>query len=217
MSIELDHIFCFCPKELSEAKAATSEGFKLTDGTQHPGQGTANRCILFHENYLELIFLKSQAEAEKNPLQLHQRASWRSSGKSPFGIALRGHLPQNEVSHFWEYCPPYWPSVAILIHKSNEEKPELPLIFIMPQRGDTPSDMHPIRRPNVNPDWFAHSTGCTRILGLQVEGPNYEWPLSITPRGIEFKNSPKPLMKVILDGKISSDLQLSETLLLTGQ
>ena len=53
----LDHLFCFCEPELSrETENATRAGFTLNPGNRHPGQGTANRAIIFKENYLEFIY-----------------------------------------------------------------------------------------------------------------------------------------------------------------
>jgi len=48
----LDHLFCFCePPAKREVEIAERAGFALTAGTRHQGQGTANRCIVFEENY----------------------------------------------------------------------------------------------------------------------------------------------------------------------
>ena len=85
----LDHLFCFCEPELfRETENATRAGFTLNPGNRHPGQGTANRAIIFKENYLEFIFMDLPGDAKKNPLRLDKRADWSNTGASPFGICL---------------------------------------------------------------------------------------------------------------------------------
>ncbi|WP_413582382.1 VOC family protein [Bdellovibrio sp. HCB288] len=121
----LDHIFCFCESQLSgEAEKATNVGFTLYPGNRHPGQGTANRAIMFEDNYLEFIFLESVNDAQKNPLRLDKRADWRNTGASPFGICLRGAIAEADSYQFWAYHPPYWQGGVIFVHKSNESSPQ---------------------------------------------------------------------------------------------
>ena len=121
-NFNLDHIFCFCePQLVRESEIATEAGFTFNPVNRHLGQGTANRAIIFEENYLELIFIDSFVDAQKNPLRLDKRADWQKTAASPFGICLRGSISENERPEFWEYHPPYWPDGVIFIHKSNEE------------------------------------------------------------------------------------------------
>ncbi|MGE5084702.1 MAG: hypothetical protein ACM3MG_00270 [Bacillota bacterium] len=61
-------------------------GGLVTD--RHLGQGTANRAIIFKENYLEFIFMDLLGDAKKNPLRLDKRAEWNNTCASPFGICL---------------------------------------------------------------------------------------------------------------------------------
>ena len=61
-------------------------------GRDHPGQGTANRCIFFENGYLELLWVADRGEvtaAITRPTELDRRSRWRETAASPFGIALR--------------------------------------------------------------------------------------------------------------------------------
>lgn len=48
-----------------KCKAVNKIGLTLHPGNKHPGQGTANRAVIFEENYLEFIFLESLNDAKK--------------------------------------------------------------------------------------------------------------------------------------------------------
>lgn len=203
----LDHIFCFCEPTLAdEIKNTDNAGFTLHSGTRHPGQGTANRAILFQENYLEFIFLESLSDANNNPLKLAQRANWHKTGASPFGICLRGEIPLGEYDQFWEYHPPYWPDGVIFIHKSNEESPDQPFVFIIP------SSARPVDRPKLNPSLLSHKTNSTAILKVEIKGPNYKWPQISESQQITLTKADSPHMRVTIDGKLPNEIYLNDLL-----
>lgn len=207
----LDHIFCFCEPQVSgEIENAAKAGFTVNAGNRHQGQGTANRSIVFEENYLELIFLESLTDAQVNPLRLDKRAEWRKTGASPFGICLRGAISKDESSQFWSYHPPYWPDGAIFIHKSNEESPGLPLIFVIP------SSTRPVERPNVDVMYFSHRSGAKAIQKVDISGPNYQWPLLSMPHEITLSKTEQPHMKVKVDGKLKNEIFLNSLLTIVG-
>ena len=210
-SIELDHVFCFCSPALPEVVLFEQQGFRVDQGIKHQGQGTANRSIIFQENYLELIFLDSKKDAENNPLQLHHRAFWRESGASPFGIALRGTLSDEDRQNFWEYRPSYLKSGAILIHKASGDN--VPLIFVVPPRGETYGlSMFPVNWPNFDKTLLNHAVGAKKISSVCVEGPAYRWPLSTLVSNISFNHRSSPRMAVVLDGNAKTDFVANETL-----
>jgi hypothetical protein len=90
--LTLDHFFCFTSPELPELKILEPKGFVFSRETLHQGQGTGNRSIIFAENYLEFIYLRSRQESLSNPLHLYRRAEWQESGACPYGIGLRGSI-----------------------------------------------------------------------------------------------------------------------------
>lgn len=207
----LDHLFCFCDPELhQETENATSAGFILHPGNRHSGQGTANRAIIFKENYLEFIFMDFPGDAKINPLRLDKRADWRNTGASPFGICLRGTISEKESANFWVYHPPYWPDGVIFIHKSNEDEPEQPFIFVIS------SSVRPIDKPNMNFSHLTHKTGSEAIRTVNISGPNYKWPNISKPKEITLSESDHLKMKITVDGIIRSETLLNDLLSICG-
>lgn len=205
MSLELDHIFCFCEPALSEVKVLEDAGFILTSGRKHQGQGTANRSVLFQSNYLELIYLDSQDEARSNPVRLDLRANWKTTGKSPFGIALRGEIPAQCKSQFWEYRPPYNTSMSIMMHQFNEVHPEFPLLFVMPPSTTQRASL--LDKP--------HKTGSAQIKRVIIRTPCANWPLPTKVESLFIQESERHNIEVQLDGALPGVLQLNELLSLT--
>jgi hypothetical protein len=206
-----DHAFCFCePSAEREVALSRQAGFTLTAGVKHQGQGTANRCILFPENYFEFIFLIPEDSALNNPLLLDRRANWPKTGASPFGIALRGSLSEYEKAQFWEYHPPYWPNGSIFIHESNETNPELPIIFVVP------SAVRPAEKPHADLQLFAHASASKAIRTLDISGPGYTWPNISTAAGIRLRDARAPKMSVRVDGNLATKLALNEILEICG-
>ncbi len=200
-SLQLDHLFCCCSPELPEAKRLEECGFTLTAGRTHEGQGTANRCLLFTESYLELIYLSSRLEAESNPLQLHRRADWKTTGTCPFGIGLRGTLAPEDESQFWKYHPSYSKGAVIWIHKSNEENPKLPLVFVVPPIMTTAASA-----PTFSP--LPH-----RIVRLEMAGPGMSPPsLKEWPAPIVLKAGASPSLSIYLDGPEAPSLEVNSLL-----
>lgn len=207
----LDHLFCFCDPQLSrETESAIKAGLTLNSGNRHPGQGTANRSIVFEENYLELIFMNLLIDAQKNPLRLDKRADWRQTGASPFGICLRGEISESESTQFWVYRPPYRPEGEIFIHKSNENTPEQPLIFVVP------SSTRPISRPNLDLSHLTHKTGSKMIRTANIAGPNYRWPRISKPQGVVLSEADCLQMKITVDGILPSEIFLNDLLSIVG-
>jgi hypothetical protein len=202
MNLELDHIFCFFDPLLPEVEVLEREGFILTSGRRHVGQGTANRSIMFESNYLELIYLDSEKDAILNPLKLHLRSNWKASGKSPFGIALRGEVPDKDLDKFWDYSPPYAPELKIKIHHFNELHPEFPLLFVMPTTRLSSSTRFK--------ELPLHKTGSTNISKIIIGTPSREWPLSSGVEGIKIEKGVPHNIQVQVNGLKFKSIHLNE-------
>lgn len=172
MSLELDHVFCFCEPPVPEALRAQELGFTVLPERTHQGQGTSNRCIVFEENYLEFIYLSSKEDSQKNDLKLYRRADWKNTKASPFGIALRGTIPEKYKNDFWEYKPAYAQGKSIFIHKFSEEHPEAPLLFVMPlPDGGSVEMMRPGMSPHLDKGLLKHKSGSSGIKIVRVSSP----------------------------------------------
>jgi hypothetical protein len=128
MTLELDHLFCIVDVPGQAVERLQRDGCTLDAGSAHPGQGTRDRRLLWATQYFELLWIDDRAEAETNPLRLHRRADWRSTGASPIGIALRGRLPP-AVSHEYRLYDLLGP--RIWVHRDNDHAPDRPLVLIL--------------------------------------------------------------------------------------
>lgn len=131
MSLNLDHVFLF----VDDAGAAGLDRLGLRESFRrdHPGQGTANRSYCFDNAYLELLWLREEAEARAPAVArtgLAERARWRENGANPFGIALRSTaaLPFD----CWDYRPTYLPDGMAIPMALFSEDPAQPLVFRSP-------------------------------------------------------------------------------------
>ncbi len=200
--LEVDHFFCFVQPEGEWLNALNGAGWVLDAGSEHVGQGTTNRRLPFEHQFLELIWLSSRHDAERNPLRLDRRADWRTTGASPFGIGLRGTLPFGARQHFWSYEPPYAPGLQILIHRDNEERPERPLVFVVEAEGDALERMR-TRMLNPNP---------AAVSQIQMAGPcsNLQLLSHLSAPTVTQTYSAQHRMQVIVGEK--STLRLDDSL-----
>jgi len=112
--MEIDHIY-IC----TEAKAPSGnvlKEFGLVEGSSnvHEGQGTANRRFYFHNFMLELLWVENLEEVKNDrtkPMRLYERCLAATDTISPFGIAFRPTMGQEEIASFsvWDYNPIYLP------------------------------------------------------------------------------------------------------------
>src|SRR5215207_3796823 len=119
MALELDHVFICCSPGAPEADALVRLGLSEGSRNTHPGQGTANRRILFGNAFLELLWVSEPLEARSEQTRrtrLWERWSQRALGACPFGIVFRPTGTNVEPAPFatWAYRPNYLPpAVAI--------------------------------------------------------------------------------------------------------
>jgi hypothetical protein len=167
MALAIDHLFCFVDPAADWAERARRAGFAMDDGIEHVGQGTRNRRIWFPDQYLELVWLSSRADAEQNPLRLDRRADWRANGGCPFGIGLRGQLSAEQRAEFWAYHPPYAPEATIWIHRENADRLNAPFVFAMEATAEAIERYLPRNRLAATPAVLAHARPAT-LRGVEL-------------------------------------------------
>lgn len=158
----LCHVFVFVTPGAPEAGALEAAGLRESFRRAHPGQGTANACWCFDNAYLELLWVDDPA-AVSGPAtartRLAERAHWRETGASPFGIAVRGAAPFAA----WDYRPPYLPAGMSIPVALSSEDPRQPFLFRSP--GDA--------RPDAWTDGRAGdrqaSAGLAEIVGVHLD------------------------------------------------
>ena len=137
MSFELDHVFVCTNLDAPEATQLVSHG--LTEGPSgaHQGQGTANRCFLFQNAYLELIWVHSREEA-RSPLtertKLFERWKGRVDETCPFGICLRPAPPSVGSGlpfAAWDYLPRYVAKSSPIHIGTNSDRLAEPMLFFI--------------------------------------------------------------------------------------
>jgi Glyoxalase-like domain len=129
----IDHLFVFCRPQAPELTTLQAHGLLPGLRRDHPGQGTANVCIGFADAYLELLWLADETAARDphvKPLGLQERARWRETGASPFGIAVRPE-PAGAAPPFvpWDYRPSYLPPGMSIAMACNSGVLGEPLLF----------------------------------------------------------------------------------------
>ena len=111
-------------------------GFSEGTGRYHIGQGTANRVFVFHDSFLEFLWVadpQDTCEGMSRTRLVNRCKEHRDV--CPFGIALRTSAPSAEpLFPCWDYRPPYLPTgMSIPVATSSEDLME-PLLFLSPDR-----------------------------------------------------------------------------------
>jgi hypothetical protein len=113
LSVERDHVFILCAVDAPEAAALSRLGLKEGPPNTHPGQGTACRRFMFHNAYIELLWVCDERQVRSPSVQrtrLWERWSQRGQPACPFGIVLRptDNAPAGEPPFpTWAYTPDY--------------------------------------------------------------------------------------------------------------
>jgi Glyoxalase-like domain len=156
MQFELDHIFVCVNLDAPEATEVVALGLTEGQSALHQGQGTANRCFLFHNAYLELIWVHDEADASSTLTKrtgLFERWKGRTGRTCPFGICLRPKRPSDPSRASglpfagWDYLPRYVsPSRPIHVGANCDRLTEPMLFFIeSASRPDSWSRQPPLR------------------------------------------------------------------------
>jgi hypothetical protein len=201
--------------EVKELEKLVNNGFKANISRVHKGQGTANRCVFFKKNYLELIYLTSIEEARANPLKLHIRALWQETGACPFGIGLRGHVSKEERKLFREYKPGYLAKGEILIYKESMKNLYYPLFFIVPSK-ERLVDHWPVNNKSVPGEELENKFRVSAIETVAISGPKIElFPLIKNIQGITLKKEENYFMKIGLNGDLQDSIHINSLLSFT--
>jgi hypothetical protein len=159
--LEFDHVFCLVPPDGNWAGRLSAAGWDLDAGTVHERQGTRNRRLVWAGRYLELVWVHDRAEAAANPLRFDRRADWPSTGASPLGLGLRGHLPHEVRDEFWRYdgLP-----ITVWVHRDSTGTPERPMVVVLDVGGD--------RGTAAGRDAAGRPGGAGELLEVRLSGPS---------------------------------------------
>jgi hypothetical protein len=132
-ALELDHVFVCAPRAHEDSAILQAAGLCCGLNRIHSGQGTANANFYFDNVYLELLWLRDDAEVRSSlvaPLALWQRLQSNVTGACPFGVAFRS-ISESIATQFstWDYAAPFLPAGAAIRIVTPRESETEPLVF----------------------------------------------------------------------------------------
>jgi hypothetical protein len=179
--LERDHIFVWVSEGAPEAAALEKLGLQ-TDRriNKHTGQGTSSIVFYFENAYLELIWVddedvaaKKDNEAGSGAAHMVERARWRETGASPFGVGLHrragatGAIPFPTRKYWAEWMKPDT-FIEFATSASNAGEP---LCFVVPESiaVPPPEKLRPLleSRPELR-KLFAHPLGARELTGVKI-------------------------------------------------
>ena len=207
MTIEFDHFFIFTGMNAPEADAALDLGLREGSSNVHPGQGTANRRIFFHNAMLEFLWVHDEEEVRSEriaPSRLWERSQHKKSGYSPFGVAFRSTTEPGDSTPLklpfdaWPFRPPYLPDHLHIDVAQNDAYPSEPMLFTIPF-GSRPDAAPPDRRQPLD-----HPLGLTEITAVNI---TVSHAASLSPATqavaklglIAFETGPAHLAEIVFD------------------
>ena len=135
-TLDIDHLFVFVAPGAPDARRLDKAGLRPSYRRRHTGQGTANICYCFDNAYLELLWVADEVEIRSPNIartRLAERADWRRSGASPFGIAVRTASVEIPLPfETWDYDAPFLPGGTTMAVAIASEDPRQPLLFRSP-------------------------------------------------------------------------------------
>lgn len=174
MAVEFDHLFICTAVDAPEVDRLLSRGF--TEGTTsvHPGQGTANRRIFFHNAKLEFLWVQHPEEAQSGciqPTHLWERWRDRQNGACPFGVCLRSTTPDDPIPFSrWAYHPPYLPKPLSIAVGTNIDVLTEPMLFHTPF-GQRPDALAPEKAQPLD-----HAIGLRELTHVELVSPTAAYP-----------------------------------------
>ena len=173
-AVELDHAYIWVEPGAPEVATLEALGFQVdATPTEHIGNGTSSKSVLFENAYLELIYRDSAVtDSSLTPAERtdnERRAHWRQSGAIPFGLGLRRRagspdalpFPSTGVNEPWMK-----PGTEIRQITTNEET-EVP-VFVVPTYMALPTWIGDVRADSVGRRFLHHSGGSLELTGLQL-------------------------------------------------
>lgn len=137
-ALALDHVFVMVAPGAPERLRLERTGWQESFRRRHAGQGTRNVCYCLDNAYLELLWEDPEGlDAAGAPgaarMRLRERARWRASGASPFGIAFRAPGPPGAFAlEAWQYAPSWLPAGMTIPVAVASDDPAQPLLFRSP-------------------------------------------------------------------------------------
>jgi hypothetical protein len=181
MSLELDHVMVFVP-DPEAIEPGWFPACKFEPGQRHMGQGTRNRRVVFPRSYVELVWIDDSEVHEGTGLRFGSRCA-REAGACPFGVVMRGAVPDPDRAHFVGYVVPAG-GPSLLLLRAALDRPELPFVAV----GQTADGAVPTRWPShrFDPAFLHHPSGARGIQRATIRSRTLPDLGSLRPRNVTF-------------------------------
>ena len=180
-TLRFDHLVFFVADSSLE-HALTQELFhpaeKLT--TQHPGQGTEGRYVLFLNTSIEFLYLRDSAAAWRNEDRFGSRYTQRwEPGANVIAFGLIAEPFDTTRANFHTYHGPDQPEGERYLMAAGNTDPTQPLVYAsMPYRAHaTLASLDEVERadPALRDElrhYLGHSSGIRRLTGVVITVPD---------------------------------------------
>jgi hypothetical protein len=194
MGLELDHVMVFVP-DPDAIEPGWFPGCTFEPGQRHTGQGTRNRRVVFSRTYIELVWIDDPEAHERTGLRFGPRCA-REAGACPFGVVLRGDVPELDSARFAGYVVPAG-GPSLLLLAAALDRPELPFVAV----GETARGAVPGRWPShrFDPAFLHHPSGARGIERATVRSRVLPDLGSLPPRDVTFLSG-EPRLKLEIVG-----------------
>jgi hypothetical protein len=181
MGLELDHVMVFVPNPAA-IEPGWFPGCTFEPGQRHTGQGTRNRRVVFPRTYIELVWIDDPEAHERSGLHFGPRCG-REAGVCPFGVVLRGEVPEPDRARFAGYVVPAG-GPSLLLLAAALDRLDLPFVAV----GETARGAVPGRSPShrFDPAFLHHPSGACGIERATVRSRVLPDLGSLRPRDVTF-------------------------------
>ncbi len=194
VDLELDHVIVFVPGP-DAVEPAWFPGCTVEPGQRHTGQGTRNRRVVFPRTYVELLWIDDPEAHAPTGLRYGPRCA-REAGACPFGVVLRGRIPESARGRFVDYVVPGG-GPSLLLLRAALERPELPFVAV----GEAADEDLPARWPahRFDPAFLHHPGGARGIRRATLHSRALPDLGALRPRDVAFAPGP-PGLRLEVDG-----------------
>jgi glyoxalase-like protein len=194
VSFELDHVMVFVP-DPDAIEPGWFPGCRFEPGQRHTGQGTRNRRVVFPRSFIELVWIDDGEAHERTGLRFGPRCA-RKAGACPFGVVLRGAVPEADRKRFAGYVVPAG-GPSLLLLRAALDRPELPFVAV----GQTVDGAVRTRWPShrFDPAFLHHPSGARSIQRATIRSRVLPDLGSLRPRDVTFVSG-EPALRLEIDG-----------------
>lgn len=216
--LKLDHIFILIDttsnihNELAKVGLTKAKDWK----TSHSQQGTAGEFFLFHNFYLEILYIRKQEEANENIENFGsnyvERSKWKNNTHFPFGLGLVLKDSTQSIPFETHTYNAKWigEDNALKMAKNNKDLKE-PLIFVEPiewaYKVLENTEQLQIQKNTDAKNYRLNSLGIEKLTKVILIIPKKEKEFSKTLKAlkklnnVEINSGEKPLMILEFDTK----------------